>query len=180
MTDNTISNIDLLLAEQLLARGNDVKTVAALLGVTQVSLAPLTEKAKALAELRAGYLSGDPEVTFSEWSQDVAARFPVLELNEDRPWLSVAGMARREGWGDKGFFQQTATNKPGSGRVRADNSDEKLVAAAKTALTMAETDKKLNLKLAQIRAAADHGVTDIAGMTKILREVAPTLWRPRK
>lgn len=180
-SDSEISDSDLMIAKALLAKGNSVDAVANLLGVGKQGLQPIVDEANALADLKRGYEAGSPDETFGDWCASfLADDYPdnPLGLNQDKPYLSVSGLARRESW-VKGPFKAATSAGTGGGRPRVDNSDDKLRAAANTAVAMAKNDRRINLKLAQIKAMAQHDVTDINGMTKVLQQLEPTLWKPR-
>lgn len=173
-----ISDTDLLLAEQLLGRGIALDEVAKILNVTQDSLGPLAAKAEAEDALQAGYEGGQGTQSLKEFSASFLQDWPgnPLELSSERPWLSISAIARRNGWRKGSFVSPTS---PSSGRPRVDNSSKKLAAAATTAVNMARSDRRLNLRLAVIRAAAEHGVTDLNGMMPHLKSRASDLWKGR-
>lgn len=173
-----ISDTDLLLAEQLLSRGIELPEVASILNVSQDSLGSLAEKAKAESALRSGYESADGGQSLKEYSATFLTDWPgnPLELSSERPWLSISAIARRQGW-QKGSFKSPTLAS--SGRPRVDNSEERLAAASDIAIAMARSDKRLNLRLATIQAAAQAGVTDLNGMMPHLRTKAADLWKGR-
>ncbi len=173
-----ISDTDLLLAEQLLSRGITLQDVANILNVPEESLGHLAEKSKAEKALRAGYEGAKGTQSLKEYAGTFLGEWPgnPLNLSTERPWLSISAIARRHGWRKGDFISPTTTS---SGRPRVDNSEAKLSAAADTAVRMARRDSRLNLRLAIIQAAAEHGVTDLNGMMPHLRSKASDLWKGR-
>lgn len=173
-----ISDIDLLLAEQLLGRGIALSEVAGILNVTESALGSLAAKAKAEVALRSGYEDATGEQSLKQFSGTFLEEWPgnPLGLSGERPWLSISAIARRQGWKKGDFVSPTAAS---SGRPRVDNSELRLGAAADTAVAMARSNPRLNLRLSIIQAAAQHGVTDLNGMMPHLRSKAPDLWKGR-
>ncbi len=173
-----ITDTDLMLAEQLLGRGIGLDEVAEILKVSPDSLGSLAAKSEAETALRAGYEGATGTQSLKEYSGSFLDEWPgnPLGLSSERPWLSISAIARRHGWHKGSFVSPTSA---GSGRPRVDNSPKKLGAAATTAVNMARSDRRLNLRLAVIRAAAEHGVTDLNGMMPHLKSRASDLWKGR-
>lgn len=173
-----ISDTDLLLAEQLLGRGIALSEVATILSVSEDALSSLAVKAEAELALRAGYEGAQGDQSLKEYSASFLEEWAgnPLELSGERPWLSIAAIARRQGWTKGDFVSPTAAS---SGRPRVDNSADRLGAAADTAIAMARANARLNLRLAIIQSAAQHGVTDLNSMMPLLRSKAPDLWKGR-
>lgn len=176
--DMAISETDLLLAEQLLGRGIPLSEVSGILNIPEASLGSLAQKAEAESALRSGYEGAKGTQSLKEYSASFLSDWPgnPLDLSNERPWLTISAIARRQGW-TKGSFVSPASVS--SGRPRVDNGDDKLSAASDIAIAMARSDKRLNLRLAMIRAASQSGVTDLNGMMPHLREKAPDLWKGR-
>lgn len=170
MATNEPTKTELKIAETLLAKGNDASAVAAMLGIPIESLRSIVDEMDQIEAARVAFEVDGAELV------DIA---DDLGLTGNRPYLQVNGWARKYGWKRPEGYVKPVKKAASTGRPRVDNGPRRLREAAMLAIDMAKADDKLNLKLAQIRAAAQVGVTDLNGMTPILQKEAPTLWKPR-